>query len=127
MKSSLIVALLVFSSSLAVAESHMLDYLVSMSNETNRHLPTMLDERSEWVTTVPGSNTFEYRYRILNWLSDPEPGILIKQRLFLTILCRDEWLLSMVERGVIIRKSYYDEKMRYIGGYEVTRQDCEIK
>ena len=126
MKRLLIVALLMLPSPLAMAESHMLDYLVSVSSEINRHLPTMLDERSEWVTTIPGSNSFEYRYRILKWSSDPEPGLLIKQRLFLIVLCRDKWLVSMVKRGVIIKISYYDENMRYIGGYEVNRHDCGI-
>jgi hypothetical protein len=104
--------------------SNLSGYLAGVSKQLNQRLPYMIDKWTEWTTTVSGSNSLEYRYRILNWSSNPTPGLLVKQRLILETLCRDKFIVSVMNKGGIIKRSYYNDKSKYLGGFEITQRDC---
>lgn len=104
--------------------------LAGAASELNKRLPMMIDQETEWMSSMGLDGVFVYSYRLVNRSAkDIDPSQLVaalKPQVTNAACSTPETRDTFLKRGVILRYTYSDKDRIHIAGIEVSPGDCGL-
>lgn len=103
------------------------DFLSSMSNESNKNLPRRIDQHIELTTTLGQPGHYTFIYRTVNLSSDQAREIGLIEAITpnsISFICADIALRRLIDAGVLITAHYVGKNMMLIGDINVSKDSC---
>jgi hypothetical protein len=107
------------------------ELLQTVAEKLNEHTPMMVDGETELTSIGVGPGAIVYQYRLINVDASAVPPDQLRaaaQPAVANRACtKAETRRDFLDRGIVMRYSYYDRNRQFITAFDVTVADCQAR